>query len=344
MKARPRTPYRKSETGNGRAVSVTSLTETTAPGKKAATGQEKSGQGKPGRGNSGAGKSNAGKSNAVNSKGGSGAGARPRAQGKPAKRSRLSSRPDSADPPHADRSRAREPVVSFTEWSARRRRRRRRIVGGVAALVVVFVVLAAVAYLTPVLAVDKVAVTGTSVMSDRSVTRLVSGQVKGTPLPRVSDHDVAQSVLDKFPVAKHVEVSKSLPRTIKVVVTERVPVAATGTPGDYQLIDDDGVTVRTSATVPKGVPTLEIDVDRAGAGAVRAALSAMDALPKGVADKVASVSARSATSVEFTLHSGLKIRWGDGHNGKLKAKVLGMLMKTDARYINVSVPKEPTTK
>nr|WP_244954223.1 FtsQ-type POTRA domain-containing protein [Spelaeicoccus albus] len=194
------------------------------------------------------------------------------------------------------------------------------------------------------MAVDRVTVTGTSIISSGSVRKTVDEQVSGIPLPRVSDHDVAQAVLDKYPVAKSVDVGKSLPRTVTVTVTERQPVAATGSPGDYKLIDGDGVTVTTASTPPKGIPVLDIDVSTAGAGAIRAALSAMDALPEHIAKKVESVSATSSSGVEFTLRSGLKIRWGDGHNGKLKAKVLGMLMKTDARYINVSVPKEPTTK
>lgn len=266
--------------------------------------------------------------------------AKPKTQGKKAKPSRVS---ESAYGSGAPRPK-REPVASFTDWAARRRRRRRMIVGWLALLVVLALALGAVAYLTPLLAVDRVNVKGTKIIDAASVRKLVAGEVKGVPLPRVSDHDVSQAVLDKYPVAKDVDVGKSLPRSVTVTITERKPVAATGSPGDYKLIDGDGVTVTTASTPPKKLPVLDIDVSTAGAGAVRAALSAIDALPEHIANQVESVSATSSSSVEFTLRSGLKIRWGDGHNGKLKAKVLGMLMKTDATYINVSVPKEPTTK
>ncbi|GAB3567479.1 cell division protein FtsQ/DivIB [Spelaeicoccus albus] len=311
MKARPSTPYRK-PIGERRAVSVTSLDDAASTDDKPKTQGKKAKT----RGTSAKTRDTSAKT-----------------QGKKAKASRTSA-------PAAQR----EPVVSFAQWASRRRHRRRLIVGWIAALAVVVVAVAAVAYLTPVLAVDRVTVTGTSIISSGSVRKTVDEQVSGIPLPRVSDHDVAQAVLDKYPVAKSVDVGKSLPRTVTVTVTERQPVAATGSPGDYKLIDGDGVTVTTASTPPKGIPVLDIDVSTAGAGAIRAALSAMDALPEHIAKKVESVSATSSSGVEFTLRSGLKIRWGDGHNGKLKAKVLGMLMKTDARYINVSVPKEPTTK
>jgi cell division protein FtsQ len=74
-----------------------------------------------------------------------------------------------------------------------------------------------------------------------------------------------------------------------------------------------------------------------GSPAVRAAAEVVEGLPAQLRQRVRSVSA-SASSVTLQLFGGLTVRWGGPAQGAQKAAELELLLRTRARYFDVSDP------
>ena len=193
---------------------------------------------------------------------------------------------------------------------------------------------------TSVLGVRSVTVTGTDRL-DRATVREVAAVPAGEPLATLDTGAVAAR-LERLPVVRSVEVRRQWPRTVTIVVHERVPAAVQQRGTTYALVDRGGVEFDQVDRRPRGLPLVSAPVD-AGAPALRAALDVIDVLPPAVAAEVRQVRAASPDDVRLQLTKGRTVVWGSAERSARKAAVLAVLLTRKASVYDVSAPDAPTT-
>jgi len=189
------------------------------------------------------------------------------------------------------------------------------------------------------LVVRSVVVTGTHLVPKAEVLE-VAGVRLGTPLIRVSTSEIASRVVAIAQV-QSVQVTKSWPDRVVIAVHERTPALAVAAPGGgFDLVDPDGVTVLWAAHRPARFPlylttaaaSLRGDPD------VAAAAGVLGELPGWLRRSVASITAPDPDQVTLQLASGITVLWGGTGDASAKAEELALLMRTRARYYDVSAP------
>ena len=217
---------------------------------------------------------------------------------------------------------------------SRRRLPRRRVVGlSVAGLAVA----GWIAYASPLTLVEHVVVTAPRGLSEDAL-RLASGIAATDHVPAVDADRVREALKTSSPAVAHVEVQRSLPNTIRLVVTARTPLAAVAAGKGYYLMDSEGVLYDKVGSA-KGVPVVKASTDR-GRDTARAVLLS---LPEDLRATVKAVSASTRDDVSLVLRSGAKVTWGSAGDAELKAKVLDGLVALKADAYDVSAPLLPTT-
>jgi cell division protein FtsQ len=169
-----------------------------------------------------------------------------------------------------------------------------------------------------------------------------AGIERGTPLARVNTAAVAAKV-GRIPAVGSVEVRRDWPRSVTLVVHERVPAAVRERGTGFVLVDRTGVVFGQADARPKRLPLVSAPVS-AGAPALRAALDALDAVPLTIRGQVRSVRATSPEEVTLQLTRGRTVVWGDPGFGRRKGLVLAVLLTRKASVYDVSVPDAPTTR
>lgn len=233
----------------------------------------------------------------------------------------------------ADVRRAQRARAGRAERRSRRARRTLR-------LLLVALPVAALGWLvlvSPVLGVGRVEVTGTARLTAAQV-QAVAGVAPGTPLARVGVDAVAARVERALPAAQDVRVRRVWPRTLRLQVVERAPVAAVARPDGVLLLSADGVGFATVAAPPPGIPRLELPRPARDDPATAAALSVLRALPEDLRSRTALVRATTASDVSLVLGDGRTVVWGDARDPAAKAQELVSLLKLPGRYYDVSAP------
>jgi cell division protein FtsQ len=160
----------------------------------------------------------------------------------------------------------------------------------------------------------------------------------GTPLARLDEVAVARRV-ERIPRVLSARVGRSWPDTVMISVRRRTPALAVAVPGGYALIDVHGVMVAQAPRRPAGMPLLDAPPARLrGSPAVRAGVLVLDSLPAPVRARVTAVTAPSAGQVTLRLRGGITVAWGSAARGPAKVRELTALLRTRARYIDVSAP------
>ena len=212
--------------------------------------------------------------------------------------------------------------------------------------VLIVAILAAVAWAllgSSLLVVRHVEVTGNRVVPAAQV-RSAAGIRAGQPLARVNTAAAARRV-DQIAAVLSATVSRSWPDAIVITVHERTPRLAVAASGGYDLVDEDGVTVRWAARKPAGMPLLTgPPAVLRGSPNVRAAAVVLRQLPRGLRAKVMSVSAASATAVTLHLGHGITVLWGGPGQAAQKSAELGLLLRRHARFYDVSDPSTAVTQ
>lgn len=218
------------------------------------------------------------------------------------------------------------------------RRARWYLIGGGVLLVVGALVW--LVWFSSVLVARDVSVEGTSLLTADEVT--AAAQVPfGTPLIRLDTTAIRQRV-ESLPAADTVKVSTSWPRTVRIVVTERVPVYQRVDGSTFSWIDKTGVSFHQESKARADlVPVTTGSTDaRLLADVSTVVGSWSDALAK----QVKSVSAATPDTIELRLGSGAKVVWGSADRSPLKSQVVDALLKVKASVYDVSAPENPTTK
>jgi len=196
---------------------------------------------------------------------------------------------------------------------------------------------------TPLLAVQEVRITGTSILSPAQV-REVMAVPEQTPLLRVPVDEVADRIRELAPVAQ-VRVYREWPDTLVVEVVERTPVAALRDGERFALVDGEGVRFHTVDQPPAGLPVVELtgpgDEDRA----VEAALVVLAALTPPLRAELQTLAVAGPAGIELSLATGHTVRWGDETASEDKARVATalldheLLQERGLTVIDVSAPE-----
>lgn len=194
---------------------------------------------------------------------------------------------------------------------------------------------------TSLFGVSSVQVAGT----DRVTPAQVLGEAaidKGTSLARLDTAAVAARVA-RLPAVRQVDVQRSWPRSVAIVVHERVPAAVRVRGPGFVLVDRSGVAFAQVAHRPRDLPLVTAPIG-AGASAMRAALDVLDSVPAPVRDEVRTVRAATPDDVRLSLTKGRTVLWGTTERGARKGSVLVVLLSRKATVYDVSAPDAPTTR
>lgn len=231
----------------------------------------------------------------------------------------------------------RSPGARFTAAA-----RRRRWLSGpvlVIALAVVTLIggLGYVALGTDLLAVRTVTVTGGH--DDSTAAVLAAAQVPvGTPMVLLDPPAIGQRVTAALPDVASVDVLRSWPSTVRLVVHERVAFAVVASVGRFVLIDRSGVPFRFVTVPPAGVAVVELGHPAAGDPATRAALEVLRALPPDLRRLLVAVAAPGPAQVTLRLRGGREVLWGGPEDSGAKVAVVRVLLKRPGRHLDVSAP------
>ena len=239
-------------------------------------------------------------------------------------------------------STARRPASTTARFTARSRRRRLR------------------SFLYGCLAVLALAACGAAIwlVGWSDVTRLVTVRVEGADgqlAEQVSstadapigeqliwvDTDAVAARVGQLPELASVSAHRSWPRTLVLLVKERVPAATIRTDGSWWLVDASGVLFGRADAKPAGLPTLEAPADTEAAATRAAGVAVLTGMTNQLRKLVETVSAHSPADVRLTLTSGAKVMWGGPDDSAEKAAVLLALLAEDATTYDVSAPSRP---
>ncbi|CAM5411863.1 Cell division protein FtsQ OS=Streptomyces alboniger OX=132473 GN=ftsQ PE=3 SV=1 [Streptomyces alboniger] len=211
-----------------------------------------------------------------------------------------------------------------------------------------------VLYGSPWLRLERVDVSGTEVLTRRAVLDAADAPVDA-PLISVDTRALGDRLRSKLPRIDSVDVTRSWPHGIGLEVTERKPALLIEKGGKFVEVDAKGVRFATVERAPKGVPHLELALDRKSGGAslrrfgtgrlLREAVRVAGDLPETVARDTRNVKVRSYDSISLELSGDRTVEWGSGEKGRTKATTLVALMKATpkARHFDVSVPTAPAS-
>ena len=220
-------------------------------------------------------------------------------------------------------------------------RRRRGWRAAFFALAAVGIVAAAVwvLFASPLLVVRSVTVSGTRLVP-RSKVLAVSGVVPGTPLIRVNTARAAARI-EQITQVRSVQVTRSWPNRLVIVVQERTPVLVLPAygGGGYDLADAHGVVLQRVARRPAGLPlypTVAPEGALRGDPDLVAAAAVLGELPAQLRHSVKSITAPHPDQVTLRLAGGVTVLWGDTSRAGIKARELAVLMRSHSRYYDVS--------
>ncbi len=230
-----------------------------------------------------------------------------------------------------------EERAAAAEPASPRRRRLPLLLGVLVAGLLGWVVLA-----SPLLDVERVAVTGTVRTTPEQVLE-AAAVAPGTPLARVDAAGVRERVGALDPVAR-VEVERGWPSVLRLRVVERTPVVGFLTAGRYVLLDGDAVPFAREPRLPAG--TVRLQVPRPGADdpATRASLQVLQALPASLRARTAIVRASSPEAVTLLLKDGRQVVWGGPGRTADKAAAAEALLRLPGTVYDVSSPEVVTRR
>jgi cell division protein FtsQ len=257
--------------------------------------------------------------------------------------------PPPAQPPMDPRLRARMIAV-------RREAGRRRLKGaGIAVIVVALLVLAGVLMRMPILTVGHVDVSG-AVYTERALVDDAVRALNGSSMLTV-DTGAARRKLEASPWVKRVSVTKDWPRSIRIDVAERTPVAGyLATDGQFRVLDDEGHVIAALAGQPTAFPAI-VPVGRATGGGPDVAPGAqapqvladaarlVQILPDELRAKVVEVGVNETSELELHLNPPATILLGSSENLRDKlVTVLAVFHQVDPttiQLLDVRAPAKP---
>ncbi len=221
------------------------------------------------------------------------------------------------------------------EYRARRRViLRRRLVALLTLLTVVGLTYSV--FFTPLLGVRQVDVRGSVALTEDEV-RSSAAIASGAPLARLDLKGIHDRVA-ALPRVAAVEVERQLPGTVRLLVTERVPVGSVKLPDGFHLVDATGKDYAVLPTPAPGVPELVLAAPSTADPATQAVVGVLNDLPEKLRPEVVAVAATSGADVKVTLTGNRVVKWGSSENTPRKAAVLLVLLTRPGMTYDVSSP------
>lgn len=248
---------------------------------------------------------------------------------------------DGIEPDAASDAADAEPDVGFREvWRAARarrralraevrrftvrQRRRRALWLGVAASVVALVVVTVGAAYSPLFAVEKLTVVGTSQLDAATVESSLA-RLRGVPLAAV-DESAVKAALVTFPLVESYSLEARPPHELVVRIVERTPIGFVQTAAGFTLVDAAGVALSTAPAAGSGYPVIDV-TGGVKSPAFAAVGQVMRSLPSAIRLQVTGVHASTPDDVTLRLDgTNTDIVWGSAEESALKAKVLEEIM------------------
>ncbi|HJQ04793.1 MAG TPA: FtsQ-type POTRA domain-containing protein [Nocardioides sp.] len=196
-------------------------------------------------------------------------------------------------------------------------------------------------YFSPWLRTEKVQVEGIQQLTREQVIAAADVPLGG-PLAHEDLHAIEQRV-EALAIVRSADVSRSWPHDVRIVVTERTPVAVLARGGSYVQVDASGVTFMPVLKNPGSLPAIDTGAT-ADENALAEGAKVAASLPPEVAKLVDHIEVATIDRIQLSLRDGRQVLWGSAEESTAKAKVLLALLKTKAHSIDVSVPGLPTTR
>ena len=233
----------------------------------------------------------------------------------------------------------------MTAEAVPRRRRPWRVAGVVVAVLLLAAGAGWVLLGSPLFGVRDVRITGAGLIP-RSRVLAAAAITPGIPLLRLDTAGVARRV-GALPQVLTARVTESWPGTVIIAITPRVAVLAVPAQSGYDVIDSGGVVLAWTPQPPSGLPVLTAPAGPAsalrGSAEVRAAGTVVRGLPGWLRRRVVAVQAAGPDGVTLILRGGLTVVWGSARGSAAKAGEVAVLLRTGARYYDVSDPAAAVT-
>lgn len=204
------------------------------------------------------------------------------------------------------------------------------------------------------LVVRTVRTTGSAV--PRSAVLSAAGVRMGTPLIRIDTAAVARRV-ERVTLVQAARVTLSWPDGLVIWTKRRTATFALRVASGYDVLDSYGVVLRHSVTAPRGLLPVRLARARAGSAqtgasqagsfrrdrAVLAAGAVVRTLPAWLRHRVVQVRAGGPADVILVMRRGPVVRWGGPSHAAAKSAEVAVLLRTKARYFDVSDPVSAVT-
>ncbi|HEY8767079.1 MAG TPA: FtsQ-type POTRA domain-containing protein [Dehalococcoidia bacterium] len=203
-----------------------------------------------------------------------------------------------------------------------RRRKERRMIG----IGVLICLVAAVIglYISPILRVQHVEVTGTSALNPEDVATLAD--IHGNSMVS-SSFAGAEARVAALPQVRSVQIQRHWPDTIKIAVTERAPWATWTAGATPYTIDETGVVLATTAAdagpiihAPASAALLQPG-DHVDADALALTHSLVEQVPTQLGVNLTEIDWSTNSGVTVTTDVGYKVVFGDSANMQYKLAV-----------------------
>lgn len=229
----------------------------------------------------------------------------------------------------------------------RRSRRRTTLIrwGVAAATVCVLAGLAAIAWFSPLLAVDSVTVDGGEIVDADAVRADVETRTVGVPLPQVRTHRLARDLQEEHTAAASIDVSYAGPRSLRVTVVDRQPVIAVVSGAEAVRYDAGGVRIDAVPAAGLALPVLTVADGADAAAAARdgaALLTDIDGVLDAEVDELTVEPSGTFVLRVHTDDGPTEIVFGTAEDADRKARVAAVLLGEGHERIDVSVPDVPT--
>ncbi len=220
--------------------------------------------------------------------------------------------------------------------------RRRQLLrwGVIAGIVAVLGFLVWLVTMSPVFRVHDVQVQGNELVTADEI-RLAALVVPNSRMISL-DTDGMEARVAELPAVRDVEVSRDLPSTVIIDVTERTAVFQRVEAGAFQWVDEQGVIFSTSQEPLGGV--LQAVTAGKDSRVLQDVAEVVSHIPPELLSRVERVQAKAVDRITLELDEGDLVVWGSAEQSALKADVLEALLSVDAKLYDVSAPSHPTTK
>jgi cell division protein FtsQ len=197
-------------------------------------------------------------------------------------------------------------------------------------------------------AIDEVTVTGATT-NEREIKMAVEQVAQDMTTLHLKDDELRDAVA-QFPTVATVAADTSFPHTLRVTVTERLPVAFIKVGPRRTAISADGYLLLGASFDHKGLPRIEGVAAQSGrlSGDAAAQAAILGATPPPLRERVtSSMWDEGQGGVMVSLDGGPDLRFGDGTRARDKwtaaVAVLSSPEHGSPAYLDVSVPARPVS-